>query len=363
MYCGFYSVPVSQMDGEEFALLQKRYISAVLKELDQYNLKNGSVRTVYIGGGSPSILGIDTVSVLLDGIAGRLGEVSEFTFEANPGQIDAEYCSVLLNHGVNRLSIGVQSFNDKELRYLGRPYPPQTALEALAAARESGFSNVSIDLIFAIPQTCKEDWQAGIEKAIAAGVEHISAYSLSYDRGSRLYDRLKKGEITVIDEETDRWMYEFAIDRLQEAGYRQYEISNFAKTGFECEHNIVYWKNTGYIGIGAGAASFYNGARYHNPDNIERYLKRIESGGSGASTFRAVSGSDFASETAVLNLRLRRGVVLEEYKSLTGMDFRDLYSGRIDMHMKNGNIEQTHAGYRLTREALAVADNILCDFC
>jgi oxygen-independent coproporphyrinogen III oxidase len=363
MYCGFYSIPVNNMEQREFKSLQRRYINAVLKELDQYHIQTGCVKTFYIGGGSPSILDLDIASGLIEGITGRFGNISEFSFEANPGQIDAGYCSTLSGRGVNRLSIGVQSFNAKELEYLGRPYAPAAALSAVEAARKSGFSNISIDLIFAVPGTSSKDWAADIGKAVSTGVEHISAYSLSYDRGSKLYSRLKRGQVLPLDEESDRLMYEYAIDKLAEAGYLQYEISNFAKSGYECRHNIAYWKNTGYIGIGAGAASFHRGARYRNPDNVDRYLKRIESGGAGSSTFRAVKGYDFASETAVLNLRLRDGVVLEEYKLLTGKDFWDLYSEQIEDHIKKGNIEKTRTGYRLTREALPVADNILCDFC
>ena len=351
------------MEAGEFAGLEQRYVDALLAELDQYSLEADGAATVYIGGGSPSMLSREAIGRLVRGVNERFCGVGEFSVEVNPDHIDADYCGFLRGLGVNRISIGVQSFDAGVLGYLGRPYLPETALAAVKDARRGGFENVSIDLIFAVPGFDEEIWKSTLERAVSTGVEHISAYSLSYDGGSVLQGRLARGEVAATDEELDRRMYEYAIEYLESNDYKQYEISNFARSGFECAHNRVYWKNTGYIGIGAGGASFYNGARYHNPANIERYFKRIESGRAGSASFRGISGRELAGETAVLNLRLREGVVLAEYRAVTGEDFEEIFRDEIETHIKRGNLERTPAGYRLAKGVLAVADNILCDFC
>jgi oxygen-independent coproporphyrinogen-3 oxidase len=401
-YCGFYSEPLKNHN-------PGRLVSAIITEIQksqkrcqepfslQYNrLKQQKeplvqnkrcqepfFQTVYIGGGSPSCLPEEQLLRLAGEINRQWPKMEEFTIEVNPGQVNKDVLSKLRKCGVNRLSIGAQSFNADELDFLGRRHSVTDISRAVGAAKEAGFENVGLDLIFAIPacgtgfQPVKarpgwpchlsgnskmESWKHSLRSAIDSGVQHISAYALTYEEGTPLQKAVAAGEVKPVDEEIDRRMYETAIDELEKAGFKQYEISNFARPGFECKHNLNYWANKPYIGVGPAAGSYWQGRRCLNIADITKYIEAIEKGADAIAESENLNPQQIACETAVLNLRRRRGIDLEDFKNSTGLDAIELFSEPINRYKKLGLIEAADGRLFLTREALPIADSILCDF-
>jgi oxygen-independent coproporphyrinogen-3 oxidase len=349
-YCGFYSEPIKNHDID-------RLISAIMAEIGQYGSIEG-LQTAYIGGGSPSCLPREQLLRLINGIP----KAEEFTIEVNPGQVDRNILSRLHAAGVNRLSIGAQSFNAGELEFLGRRHSVADTIRAVEAAKEAGFENVGLDLIFAIPGSTLKSWKESIDSAIDLDVQHISAYSLTYEEGTPLQKAVEAGEVKPVDEETDRAMYETAIDKLEAAGFRQYEISNFAKPGFECKHNLNCWANKPYIGTGPSAGSYWKGNRTINVADIKKYIEAIEKGTNITAESETPGNLQTACETAVLNLRRRCGIDLKEFKSRTGFDAMELFAEPISRYKQLGLIEVKVSRLFLTRQALPIADSVLCDF-
>jgi len=355
-YCGFYSEPVKNHD-------TVRLVSVTITELDR---KRGQesffVQTVYIGGGSPSCLPGEQLLRLVNEITSRWPKPEEFTIEVNPGQVNEDILSQLCVCGVNRLSIGAQSFNASELDFLGRRNSVADICRAVQTAKQAGFDNISIDLIFAVPGSTLESWENSLQSAIDLGIQHISTYSLTYEESTPLQKAAAAGEVTPVDEETDRTMYETAIDELERAGFRQYEISNFAQPSFECKHNLNYWANRPYIGIGPAAGSYWQGRRTLNIADIRKYIEAIEENAEVAIECETPNQLQCACETAVLNLRRRCGIDLEEFESRTGFEVRKLFAEPIDRYRQLGLIEVAAGRLFLTRKAIPIADSVLCDF-
>jgi len=354
VYCGFYSEPLGKYDVASF-------IDALLAEFDLYELQD-PVRTVYIGGGSPTCLGRDNLVRLIEGLTARCPDPEEFTVEANPGQVDPDLLTALRRAGVDRLSIGAQSFNENEVRFLGRGHNVHDTRNAVTEARSAGFDNISLDLIFAIPGSTLLSWKKSLVAALDQDVQHISAYALTLEGGTALQSAVAVGEIVSIDEETDRRMYEVAIDMLAQAGYRQYEISNFARPGFECRHNLRYWANEPFIGIGPSAASFCRGRRTTNIADIRAYVDGVRTGAPILVDSQAPGDVQFACETAVLNLRRTEGIDVQQFKDQTGYDLMELFAAEIENNRQAGLLEVSNGRIRLTRQAFPVADRVLNDF-
>lgn len=356
-YCSFYSEPIDGFD-------TRRLVSAMKTELHRYELGE-QIDTVYVGGGSPSCLPRAELFGLLDEIANSCGDLEEFTVEVNPGQIDGEFLCELRQRGVGRLSIGGQSFVDEELAFLGREHTADDILRTFEFGRKAGFSNISIDLIFAIPGSTVDSFEYSLERVIVLGCEHVSAYSLSIEPATALGHAYTRGQVVKIDEETDRAMYEMAIDKLGAAGIVQYEISNFSRKGFECKHNLKYWANDPYVGIGPGAASCFGRERYNNVADIGKYCELVENGESVNVDGHRCEGVEAACETAVLNLRRRRGICLTAFAERTGYDAMELFGKTVEGYVSKGLMEVSDGDGRricLSRKALAIADGILCDF-
>ena len=360
-YCSFYSEPVSLHD-------TNRLVKAIIKELSQAD--TSSVCTIYIGGGSPSCLPLSELEELVKAITNQCHGFTEFTIECNPGQVSHDMLEMLHNLGVNRISIGAQSFDNNELEILGRIHNSEAIEKAVQLARKIGFENISLDLIFAIcacaelveVNSTQKTWQASLEKAIALNPEHISAYSLTIEPGTPLAQGIEQGKYTAIDESMDRAMYEQAIEVLYRAGLQQYEISNFAKPGYECKHNIGYWQNRQYIGIGPAAASSTGTLRKQNFSDIKKYVNAIESGENCVEESIQISDMERICETAVLNLRTIYGIDIRRFKQNTGHDPCELFAETIRIHCEQGllNIEENRIF--LTARALPIADYVLCDF-
>ncbi|MFZ0033871.1 MAG: radical SAM family heme chaperone HemW, partial [Sedimentisphaerales bacterium] len=282
--------------------------------------------------------------------------------EVNPGQVDKTLLSELHKAGVNRLSIGAQSFIQRELDFLGRTHTVDCIRKSVRQGRSAGFDNISLDLIFAVPGSDLDSWKQNLRSAVDLQVDHISAYALTYEDHTPLGKASASGEIQPVDEDTDRAMYELTIDEFATAGIHQYEISNFAKEGFQCRHNLNYWANGCYTGIGPGATSYLNGTRSTNYPDIRKYVEAVESSQSTVAESETLSGLERACETAVLNLRRCSGIDLAEFKTRTGFDANDLFAAPIRMYQEQGLINTEDGHVFLTRNALAIADSILCDF-
>lgn len=352
-YCSFYSVPLGDHNIGEL-------IEALIAELNTYDITQ-KVTSAYIGGGSPTCIGAQNILRLVEEIQNRCSP-EEFTIEANPAQADKAILQNLKSAGINRLSIGAQSLNQKDLDFLGRTHTVKDIENTIDQATATGFDNISIDLIFAIPHSTIQSWNSTLEKATQLNVHHISAYALTYENQTPLHAARQSHEFTPIDEETDRIMYDLAIDKLNTAGFCQYEISNFARQGFQCAHNLQYWANNQYIGIGPAAASYYKNNRSTNIANIVQYINKVKSGQPTSTQSETPSPTEIACQTAVLNLRRINGINIDQYKTKTGYDLMELFKQEIENNIKLELIELTDGSLRLTRKALPIADSVLCDF-
>jgi oxygen-independent coproporphyrinogen III oxidase len=354
-YCGFYSEPIHNYDPD-------RLIYAIITELNNKTVHKSHFQTVYIGGGSPSCLPEWQLTRLINEITSKCSKPDEFTVEINPKQGNDDLLGLLRTTGVNRLSIGAQSFNDDELAFLGRRHSSADIKQAVEAAKKAGFSNIGLDLIFAIPDSTPQSWEISLQSAIDLDIQHISTYALTYEEDTPLQYAVSKGKVKPIDEETDRAMYETAIEKLEDAGFKQYEISNFARLGFECKHNLNYWANKPYIGTGPAAGSFWQGRRTINISDITKYIDAIEHGLDATEENEISNPVQVACETAVLNLRRRTGIDFAEFKKQTGFDAKELFTKPIAEYKKLGLIEETNGQLFLTQKALPIADSVLCDF-
>jgi len=352
-YCGFYSEPIGGYDVD-------RVVSAIVAELGWY--RGTVVRTVYVGGGSPTCLGAERLGRLLNAVAVPGSVPGEWTVECNPGQVDTAMLTMLRQQGVNRLSFGVQSFAADELAVLGRRHGIEQTARAVRLAQETGFKNIGVDLIYAIPGSTERSWETSLRVAVGLGVQHISAYALSIEAGTPLHEAVSAGKVEPMDEEADRAMYELAIDYLASVGFEQYEISNFARPGYACEHNLGYWENRPFIGVGPSAASHWRRQRTTNVADIGRYVEAIEAGADICAEREPIEARQRICETAVLGLRMRRGIDRAAFSTRTGADFGEVFGATAERHRRAGLMEVDAAGVRLSRQALPVADSILCDF-
>ena len=273
-YCAFYSSTLYN--------IREAYVDALCKELlirKEY-IANEMVGTIYLGGGTPSTLTMEQLKRICDTIYGNypITEAPEVTIECNPDDLTTEFLGQLRELPFNRISMGVQSFNDAQLRRLGRRHTAEAARQAVANARAAGYSNISIDLMFALPGSSRAEWQETLDTAIALRPEHLSAYNLMYEEGTPLYRDLTEGKVTEVSEEENLEQFCMLIDSMKAAGYRHYEISNFALSGRESRHNSSYWNDTPYIGCGASAHSYNGTSRGWTIANIKEYIKGVENG-------------------------------------------------------------------------------------
>lgn len=353
-YCSFYSVPPD-------AQLLPSFLNAVPAELDLYAV-DLPVETLYVGGGSPSLLPADHLIPFLRGLQSRTSPITEWTVEINPAQADQKLLIQLKDLGVNRLSIGAQSFRQKDLDFLGRLHRAQDIGRSVALARTAGFENIGLDLIYAIPGSSLKSWKQTLRQALNLGIQHISAYSLTFEKGTPLYKDLQSGKVTPVDEDTDRAMYDTAIDLLTAAGFEHYEISNFARPGFACRHNLRYWDNRPWIGLGPSAASWFAGRRTTNIADLQKYIAAIEKGDFAFDEIQTPSPAQIACETAVLNLRKTAGIDRQVFQQQTGFDPLELFAEPIAKYTALGLLTADSDMIRLTPAALPIADSVLCDF-
>jgi len=356
-YCDFYSV-VRSPDGV------KRYLRALRTEFALTAVERPrTFRTVYVGGGTPTVLTTQELEDLLSVLSreARFTDGVEFTVEANPGTLTGEKLRVLRRHGVNRLSIGAQSFNDRLLKLLGRPHGSREIAHALETARDEGLTNLSLDLIFGIPTQTLADWKRDLEELLSCDVPHVSAYSLTYEENTPLAKRVADRSVDRVGEEEELRMYEAVIDTLTGSGYEHYEVSNFARPGFACRHNEVYWANESYLGLGPSAASYVGGERRRNVSSLEGYVSMLDSGTLPVDFRERLAPERRARETAVMNLRRTRGIDFDDFRRHTTFDARQLFARELESLAADGLMEVGRDSARLTRRGLMVADSILSE--
>lgn len=341
---------------------QDDYVLALLTELDRRMdyLENDPVTTIYIGGGTPSMLSIDNIKLLTSRLRNKaIMPIEEFTMECNPDDITSELACCLTESGINRVSMGVQSFCNKRLAFLKRRHKAEDVDIAMKTLRNYGISNISIDLMFGFPEQTLEEWKEDITKAIALHPNHISAYSLMYEEGTPLFSLLENNRIKELDEEVCRTMYYTLIDMLEEAGYHQYEISNFSLPNFESKHNSNYWNATRYLGIGAAAHSYNGSSRQWNISDVTHYISAINNN----NIEDIIEEKEILSEDEMYN-----DVITTALRTKTGIDTQKLptkYKAHLLKSMepmiKDGTLEMTDNHLHLTRKGLYISDSIMVD--
>ncbi|HHU70031.1 MAG TPA: oxygen-independent coproporphyrinogen III oxidase [Thermoanaerobacterales bacterium] len=359
-YCDF----ISYINMEYFI---PQYIETLKKEMDFYKdyCSKRKIRTIYIGGGTPTILQPEQLEHIIESALKtfRVYNELEISIEANPDSITKEKLHKLKNAGVNRLSIGLQAYQTHLLKNMGRIHSPGQFERAFLAAREEGFDNINVDLIFGLPGQTGEQWEETLKKVTALRPEHVSAYSLKIEEGTLLYDQYKSGIIKLPEEEKERGMYYFLIDFLTSRGYNHYEISNFAFPGKECRHNILYWKNKEYIGIGAASHSHFCKKRYHNEEDLEKYIEVFSlKNRPPIKDKESISKGLEISETIIMNLRLTAGLDKIEFFNRFGVDIKDLYRKEIELLENSRLIEETQTHIKLTKLGLDFANEVFVNF-
>jgi len=343
--------------------LADRYLDALERETAATLGEPGEVDTIFVGGGTPTRLNARQLGRLTAMIRRwlPLAEGGEWTVEANPGTLDAEKADVLAAAGVDRVSLGAQSFQPRLLQALERNHAPEEVGRAVAIVRDR-FPRWSLDLIFGVPGSSLDDWRADLDAALALGPAHLSCYGLVYEKGTALWKQLQRGRVDPVAEEDERLMYELVMDRLESVGLSMYEISNYARPGHESRHNLVYWANDAYWGLGLGAAQFADGLRTVNARDLLGYLKRIEAGESVVSLSERLDPEKHARETAMLMLRRTQiGIIRDDFQRRTGFDLDALLGPVVARFTAEGLLEDDGARVRLTREGRFLADRVLCE--
>ena len=361
-YCDFYSITRQTPDR------MARFVDLMLREAEQYSRSatnpSPSPRTIFFGGGTPSLLPLDDMRRLIAGLRDRFdfSQVDEWTIECNPATVTTEYCGMLRQMGVTRLSFGAQSFNPAELKMLERHHDPEDVPRSIEMARAAGFSRLNVDLIYAIPGQTLDSWMNSLEAALVLRTPHLSCYGLTYEANTPMAVKKRLGQFRGADEEVELEMFHATRRRLAEAGLHAYEISNYALPGEACRHNLAYWSGENYIGLGPAAASHVEGTRWRNRPHLGEWESAVASGGLPAIEVETLSPPRRAGELAYLQLRLSRGVDFADFARRMGCDPRLLFADPLERLSKLGLLIVDDEGFRLTEKGLNVTDAIAAEF-
>lgn len=344
-YCSFYSINWNQG-------IEGLYLKSILKEIELTKEFSHLLETLYIGGGTPSCLSIESLEKLFVSLRENFKTKNdvEFSIEINPATVDKEKLNLMRSYGINRLSIGVQSLNDRELSFLGRIHSSDDALKTVDLAVNEGFDNISIDLIYGIPGQILKSWKTTLNKLVTRDIQHISCYELSIDRHTKIAKELDSGNFSLPPEEETVAMYEFATEFLESRGFKKYEISNFAQPGFQCRHNINYWSAVPYLGIGPSAHSFIDRKRFHNPSNLFSYAEHLIDGKPAWTNDYTVDKTEELKERVFLGLRMKDGVILTNpciIEMLGSPEYKNLIS------ISGNRVRLTDKGMILSNEIFA----------
>ena len=357
-YCDFFSTLRLDEVGHD-------YVEALIAEarLRKAELNGKPVKTLYMGGGTPSQLPLPLLARLIDGLKATLdlNAVQEFTLEANPDDVTPEWSAAVRALGVNRVSMGVQSFQDAVLRLVGRRHTARQAIDAVASLRHAGIDNISIDLIYGLPGQRLETWAESVRQAVDLRPQHISAYGLTYEPGTRLWQQRECGEVVEASEDQYLDMYRILVGLLQTAGYEHYEISNFALPGYRSRHNSSYWNETPYLGLGAAAHSYDGTMRRSNPADLCGYIRRITSG-QPACQVEDLAWWERYDERVMLGLRTADGVDAHRLRSDFGDKAWAHFVSEARRHIDAGNMICTDDGrYILTSDGIVLSDSVMRD--
>ncbi len=349
-YCDFSKVFIKNQPVDS-------YLEHLIEEYHSYDIKK--LRTLYIGGGTPTALSAPQLAFLLEKLTDKLdlSYLEELTIEANPGDLDREKIAVLKASPVNRVSLGVQTFNDRMLKQIGRSHSEKDIYENIANLKKAGFDNISIDLIYALPKQTMEDVKINVAKAIALDIPHMSLYSLILENHTVFMNRMRRGKLPLPKEDLEAEMFDYIIAELEKAGFEHYEISNFSKPGFESHHNLMYWDNAEYYGIGAGASGYVDGVRYKNHGPIRHYLQAVEAGNARVQE-EMLTLKEKMEEEMFLGLRKKSGVSKKRFEEKFGISFEDQYGAVVSDLTEQGLLVPDRDIVRMTKQGLFLGDTV-----
>jgi len=354
LYCDFCSY-----SGKENLMMD--YSKALGKEIR--SIGHCGIKTIFIGGGTPTYLSLDGWKILGDSLKGlKLGEGAEFTVEANPGTFGKDMLEFLKGLGANRLSIGLQAVQDSHLKNLGRIHTWEEFLKGYRIAREMGFHNINVDLMFGLPKQTIDEWKESLEAVADLEPEHISCYSLIIEEGTEFFSLHEKGLLELPGEDAEREMYRYSLDFLKSRGYGQYEISNFSKPGRECRHNLIYWDLEEYIGCGAAAHSYSEGKRWSNCQVIEDYNEYMAGAENHCREVHVNTKKDDMEEFMFMGLRKISGISTRKFKERFGADIFDVYGDVIEKYLGNGLLSIKNGRLMLTGRGIELSNSVMCEF-
>ncbi|HFD2044817.1 TPA: radical SAM family heme chaperone HemW [Clostridium perfringens] len=345
--------------------LRKAYIEALNKEIISLREKNNNleINTIFIGGGTPSVLEADELECLLKEVAKlNMAKDIEYSMECNPGNLTEEKLEVMKKYGVNRISMGLQAKQDNLLKGLGRIHNYKTFKENFLLAKKVGFNNINVDLMFGLPNQSLNEWEETLREIISLEPAHISAYSLIIEEGTAFYNLYENDKLKLPTEEEERKMYHLAKKILEENGFNQYEISNYAKEGKECRHNLVYWNMDNWIGVGSAAASHINGKRIKNISSVEEYINSIKDKGEAVEEIINNSKNDNMEEFMFMGLRKINGIDENEFKNRFSMNINDVYGEILNKYIGEGLLIRESGRIFLSEKGIEISNVIMADF-
>ncbi len=342
------------------------YFNALKYEIERSSekLKSRQIKTIFFGGGTPSLVGSGYIKEIMDCIRKpcEIDRGAEISIECNPGTVSKEKFADYKAAGVNRLSIGLQCWQGSLLKMLGRIHDSGEYVTSLQNARKAGFANINTDLIFGIPGQTMDDWKESLGKMLEFELPHLSCYSLSIEENTKFGEMYKNGELQKTDDGLDRRMYHYAVKMLKSSGYSHYEISNFAKPGHECAHNIVYWECREYLGFGAGAHSYFNGQRFNNVTGIGDYIGKLSRHESSAENYSEITEKVQISEYMFMGLRMTKGIKAKEFREKFGLNIYDIYGSQITSLARKGLLINDKRVVKLSRKGMDLANLVFMEF-
>ena len=342
------------------------YIDALLVELSIYKekIRDYEIKTIFIGGGTPSSIDPKHIVRILNYIREnyRVENLTEVSIEVNPGSLDREKLELYIESGINRISLGAQSLNDNLLKSIGRIHNREDLYRSIELIRQSGIENINVDLMFGLPDQSLEDVMETLEQIIKLEIKHISYYGLILEEGTKLYDLYDKGKIDLPHEEEERAMYHSIIDLLKKHDYNHYELSNFARAGYECQHNLVYWDIKPYLGIGLNSHSNLWNKRFSNLVEIDKYIKELKEGILPIVEVEKIDKDTEMDEFCILGLRKIKGIDKAVFKERFGRDIESIYGRQIKKHVDGALIEDGENYIRLTKKGLDLSNLVEVDF-
>ncbi|TGY45433.1 radical SAM family heme chaperone HemW [Clostridium perfringens] len=345
--------------------LRKAYIEALNKEIISLREKHNNleINTIFIGGGTPSVLEADELECLLKEVAKlNMAKDIEYSMECNPGNLTEEKLEVMKKYGVNRISMGLQAKQDNLLKGLGRIHNYKTFKENFLLAKKVGFNNINVDLMFGLPNQRLNEWEENLREIISLEPAHISAYSLIIEEGTAFYNLYENDKLKLPTEEEERKMYHLAKKILEENGFNQYEISNYAKEGKECRHNLAYWNMDNWIGVGSAAASYINGKRIKNKSSVEEYINSINEKGEAVEEIINNSKNDNMEEFMFMGLRKINGIDENEFKKRFSMNINDVYGEILNKYIDEGLLIRESGRIFLSEKGIEISNIIMADF-